>query len=86
MARLIKILGHPVRLKILSNMIHESKCVRNIWESLGLQQATVSQHISLLKTNGIVEGRRKGGEMYYTISSPLAKRLVDSLSRNDVIT
>ena len=53
--------------------------VKKIWECLELPQATVSQHLALLKNKGIIEGRREGVEVFYQVVSPVAKKIVSAL-------
>jgi len=78
-AQTLKVLGHPVRLKIVAGLEAHPCCVRDIWSCLGMPQALVSQHLAILKTHGIIAGTRRGVEMHYTVVDPLAKRIVDSL-------
>lgn len=78
-AEIIKVLGHPVRLKIVAGLMSESCNVKKIWECLGLPQATVSQHLALLKNKGIIEGRREGVEVFYHVTSDQARNIVSSL-------
>ncbi|ANA39731.1 MULTISPECIES: ArsR/SmtB family transcription factor [Geobacter] len=78
-AEIFKVLGHPVRLKIVAGLCTRECNVKHIWECLGLPQATVSQHLALLKNKGIIEGKREGVEVHYTVVHPLAKKLIDVL-------
>lgn len=78
-AEILKVLGHPVRLKIVAGLATQSCNVKKIWECLGLPQATVSQHLALLKNKGIIEGRREGVEVYYRVVSDEARQIIDSL-------
>lgn len=79
-AEVLKALGHPVRLKIVAGLCTKECNVKNIWECLGLPQATVSQHLALLKNKGIIEGKREGAEVYYSVIHPLAQKIVEMLS------
>jgi len=78
-AEILKVLGHPVRLKIVAGLTTQTCNVKKIWECLGLPQATVSQHLALLKNKGVIEGRRDGVEVFYHVVSDEARRVVDSL-------
>lgn len=78
-AEILKVLGHPVRLKIVAGLISESCNVKKIWECLGLPQATVSQHLALLKNKGIIEGQRNGVEVFYSVINPETKAIVESI-------
>jgi ArsR family transcriptional regulator len=76
-AEIFKVLGHPVRLKIVAGLCSKECNVKHIWECLGLPQATVSQHLALLKNKGIIEGRREGVEVRYSVVHPLARKLIE---------
>ncbi|MBC7961557.1 MAG: winged helix-turn-helix transcriptional regulator [Steroidobacteraceae bacterium] len=78
-SEVLKVLGHPIRLKIVAGLCTRECNVKHIWECLGLPQATVSQHLALLKHKGIIEGKRDGVEVHYSVINPLAKRIIDSL-------
>ena len=78
-AEILKVLGHPIRLKIVAGLCTHECNVKHIWECLGLPQATVSQHLALLKHKGIIEGKREGVEVHYSVISPLAKKLITLL-------
>jgi DNA-binding transcriptional ArsR family regulator len=78
-AEILKVLGHPIRLKIVAGLCTKECNVKHIWECLGLPQATVSQHLALLKHKGIIEGKREGVEVHYSVTNPLAKKLITAL-------
>ncbi len=78
-AEILKVLGHPIRLKIVAGLCTRECNVKHIWECLGLPQATVSQHLALLKHKGIIEGKREGVEVHYSVINPLAKKLISML-------
>ena len=78
-AEILKVLGHPIRLKIVAGLCTQECNVKHIWECLNLPQATVSQHLALLKNKGIIEGKRDGVEVFYTVVHPLARKVVDIL-------
>lgn len=78
-AEILKVLGHGVRLKIVAGLMSQSCNVKKIWECLGLPQATVSQHLALLKNKGIIEGRREGVEVFYHVVSEEARTVINAL-------
>jgi len=75
-ADILKVLGHPVRLKIVAGLCSQECNVKHIWECLGLPQATVSQHLALLKNKGVIEGKREGVEVRYSVVNPMVKKLI----------
>ena len=78
-AEVLKVLGHPIRLKIVAGLCTQECNVKHIWECLGLPQATVSQHLALLKNKGIIMGKREGVEVHYSVINPLAKKIIEIL-------
>ena len=78
-SEILKVLGHPIRLKIVAGLMSQSCNVKKIWECLGLPQATVSQHLALLKNKDIISGRREGVEVFYQVTSNEARRIVGAI-------
>ncbi|HTP65364.1 MAG TPA: metalloregulator ArsR/SmtB family transcription factor [Geobacteraceae bacterium] len=78
-AEILKVLGHPIRLKIAAGLCSQECNVKHIWECLGLPQATVSQHLALLKNKGVIEGKRDGVEVHYSVTNPLVKKIIGIL-------
>jgi DNA-binding transcriptional ArsR family regulator len=66
-ADILKTLGHPVRIRILESLLDADKCVSAIWANLDLPQSTVSQHLSLLRSKGIVQHERCGSKVRYFV-------------------
>ena len=61
----LKAVAHPVRLAILQQVEHRPRRVSDIAEALGLPQAVVSQHLSVLRTRGVLKAERRGNEVLY---------------------
>ena len=78
-AEILKVLGHPIRLKIVAGLCSQECNVKHIWECLGLPQATVSQHLALLKNKGVIEGKREGVEVHYSVINPMVKKIIGIL-------
>ena len=78
-AEVLKVLGHPVRLQIVQTLLTQESCVKNLWSCLELSQATVSQHLSVLKGKGIVNSVREGVAMRYWVSDDISKLLIGTL-------
>ncbi len=78
-AEVLKVLGHPVRLQIVQTLLTQESCVKNLWSCLELSQATVSQHLSVLKGKGIVDSAREGVAMRYWVCDEVSKLLIGTL-------
>lgn len=68
LAVLFKILGHPARISIIQHIINQQSCICNdLVGTLGLAQATISQHLKELKNIGIIKGSIEGKSICYCI-------------------
>ena len=71
-----KALGHPTRIEILELLIDGELCVCHIYEDLEQSQPNISQHLSKLKKNNLVQSRKDGLQVYYSIKND---RVIDVL-------
>ena len=79
-AELLKVIAHPVRLCIVNGLLEKGTCnVSFIQNCLDTPQSTISQHLQRLRSAGIVEGKRVGTEIYYSISNKRIANLVKDL-------
>ncbi len=79
-AELLKAISHPVRLCIVTGLLSDKGCnVSKIEDCLGMPQSTVSQHLSKLKSAGIVEGRRNGTQVNYYVVNEDVKKIINCL-------
>ncbi|AGK95693.1 ArsR/SmtB family transcription factor [Clostridium pasteurianum] len=79
-AEMLKVLAHPIRLCIVKGLIENGGCnVSHMQDCLGIPQSTVSQHLQKLKTAGIIEGKRNGLEINYTVCDEKVINLVNTL-------
>jgi|GEM_PF-196946 len=67
-ARLLKVLSHPVRLKIVCGLMGEPANLTRISRDLEVPISTLAQHLGLLRGSGVVEGRRNGVEVTFRIA------------------
>ena len=67
-ARLLKIVGEENRLKILCLLQEGGLCVCEIFEKLGLAQNLTSHHLSVLKEAGLVDDKKRGLRVYYSLT------------------
>jgi ArsR family transcriptional regulator len=78
---ILKALGHPMRLQIAIRLRHKECNVNRMVEELGLPQSTVSQHLGILKTRGIITCKKEGVSTCYWVEDPLAKQIIDLVKR-----
>lgn len=65
--RSLKALSHPLRLKILCALSEEEITVSDITEVVGTTQSNISQHLSMLRDQGILKSRKDANLVYYRI-------------------
>lgn len=73
--RCLKVLAHPQRLKIICVLQNGEHTVQQLEEYVGIAQATLSQHLSLLKDRGILTSRRQGNFSLYSLANQEMLRL-----------
>lgn len=79
---LFKALAHDTRLKILNLLFDGEVCVCRIMEILELPQSTASRHLGILKNAGLVEDRREGIWVHYSLAqvqTTVARQILDVL-------
>ena len=86
-AQIIKAMAHPSRLIIIDTLADGEKCVCELQEIVGSDMSTVSKHLSVLKSGGIVSSRKEGLQVYYRLRVPCIMSFfgcVDAVMREDV--
>jgi ArsR family transcriptional regulator len=68
-AEVCKTLASPKRLEIISALSEGEKSVSELVDILGIPKANVSQHLALMRHKGVLKTRKKGVNVYYSISS-----------------
>lgn len=70
-AQLCQVLGHAVRLRLVHELKEGPKCVNELVAALkNVPQPTVSRHLSVLRSAGILSTHRQGMEIIYEIANP----------------
>lgn len=83
-AELLKVLAHPVRLCIVKGLMEKGECnVSYMQLCLDTPQSTVSQHLQKLRAAKIIEGRRQGLEVYYSLCNQQAAEIVKTITREE---
>lgn len=69
-ADVCKVFSNAKRLEILNTLRNHEMTASELIEKIGLSKANLSQHMSILKSKGVVVNRREGVNIYYRISNP----------------
>lgn len=84
-AKILKALGHPTRLQIVTALAESPWCVCKLADELGVRQPYLSQHLAYLRQAGVVNATKKDGKrVEYNIDVPHIKALLKAI-RNVVI-
>ena len=70
-----RLLGEPMRLRILQAVCRKPRTVNEIVEAVAATQANVSKHLALLAGAGILARRKDGQRVYYGMKDQLAMKL-----------
>jgi ArsR family transcriptional regulator len=69
-AKVLKAMAHPARLFMVDQLARGERCVCELTEMVGLDQSTVSRHLSVLKNAGLVADEKRGLQVYYRLLCP----------------
>jgi DNA-binding transcriptional ArsR family regulator len=75
-AQLFRVLGHPVRIRILEILSDGERTVGELQAELSLDSSGTSQHLSALRQQGLLQSRRAGTSVYYGIRDPRVNQLL----------
>jgi DNA-binding transcriptional ArsR family regulator len=78
----LKALANRHRLMLVCQLIGGERPVGELAEALRIRDSTVSQHLAVLRKDGIVRTRREGQTIYYSIGSPVAGSVVGALYKH----
>ena len=81
-ANKMRALAHPMRIAIIEMLTPDKKkSVTQIYQHLNIVQAAASHHLSILKTTGILESRRKGKKMFYSLKIQVLTRIIECINQ-----
>ena len=69
-AKIIKALAHPSRLVMVDALADGEKCVCELRELVGSDMSTVSKHLAVMREAGIVDDRKEGLQVFYSLRVP----------------
>ena len=75
-AQLFRVLGHPVRIRILELLNEGERTVGDLQAQLELDSSGTSQHLGALRQLGLLDARREGTSVYYRIRDPRVSQLL----------
>ena len=80
-SEIMRALAHPLRLRILEFIDkHDSINVNKIYNALKIEQSITSQHLRVLRLAGVVNQKKEGKYVHYSIEYPLVERTVKAIN------
>ncbi|WP_456423677.1 ArsR/SmtB family transcription factor [Lutibacter sp.] len=79
---LLKALSNPIRLEMVDFLLDDECCVTDVVNELGISQSASSQHLAILKNNGIVYPEKHGTKTCYKVTNKLTKEIIKLLKKN----
>jgi ArsR family transcriptional regulator len=79
---LLRVIAHPVRIKILEELVKGVKCVSDLTEFLEVSQPNISQHLALLRNHGVIDYYIDGRLKCYFLVDPIIPGLLELLRKD----
>src|SRR5215212_8746954 len=76
-ADFFRLLGHPARVRILELLRDGDRSVGELQTALGLDSGGTSQHLTAMRRQGILESRRAGTSVFYSVRDPRVFQLLE---------
>lgn len=80
--RLMKVLANRDRMMLLCQISQGEMCVGELEERLDIHQPTLSQQLTVLRNEELVQTRREGKQIYYSLSNRVALEVMNVLYQN----
>lgn len=78
----LRAISHPMRIAII-DLLSDGKqlSVTEIYESLDIEQATASHHLNILKNKGVLNSKREGKKIYYSLKNITLTEIIECINR-----
>ena len=81
----LRAIAHPMRIAIIDLLTSNAKLtVTEIYEKLNIEQASASHHLNILKNKGLLESKRDGKMIYYSLRYHMLTEVIDCINRCSV--
>jgi ArsR family transcriptional regulator len=79
-SELLRVVAHPQRLALLDALADgERKCNRELQELLGIEQAILSQHLTLMKDRGVLACSKEGKYTFWVVKRPELLKIISCM-------
>jgi ArsR family transcriptional regulator len=80
-ADIFQALAHPTRIAIIDLLAQGELSAGELIEKLGKEQANISQHLSVLRSKGLVLNRKAGNQVFYSVRDPIIIKVLALMRR-----
>lgn len=78
----LRAMAHPMRIAIIDLLTENKKLtVTEIYERLSIEQASASHHLNILKNKGLLESKRDGKMIYYSLKMHVLANVVECINQ-----
>ena len=78
-AGIFRALSHPTRVAIVEYLQYGETTVGRLCEKVDIEQANASQHLAVLRDKHLVQTRKDGNQIYYSLRDPLLVKVLDAM-------
>jgi ArsR family transcriptional regulator len=78
-AEFFQALAHPARIAIVEQLREGELSAGTLMSRLGMEQANLSQHLSVLRAKHILVNRKSGNQVFYTVRDPRIIQVLDTM-------
>jgi DNA-binding transcriptional ArsR family regulator len=80
-ASVFQALGHPTRIAVVELLRNGELSAGELQERLGIEQANLSQHLAILRNRQILNNRKEGNQVFYSLRNPVLVEVLDIMRR-----
>jgi DNA-binding transcriptional ArsR family regulator len=81
-ASMLRAMAHPMRIAIVDLLTNNKRLtVTEIYERLNIEQASASHHLNILKSKGLLESKREGKMIFYSLKHNRLTEIIECLDR-----
>jgi ArsR family transcriptional regulator len=80
-AGMLSCIAHPSRLMIICMLLKREMFVNEVMEKLGTTKGNISQHLRVLSDRGLIQKRRDGNHIFYSIKDPKLSDLIARIKK-----
>jgi len=78
----LRAMAHPMRIAIIELLSNSKKMtVTEIYEKLNIEQASASHHLNILKNKGLLDSKRDGKMIYYSLKLSVLSNVIDCINQ-----